>query len=57
MSVHFDIKPFWAAAYFVRRAPNRDQTNAMRVLRHLSVNGKGLVRIRAQALTVATERR
>lgn len=40
-------KQFWSAAYFYRRAPDRDRATAIKVLDFLSATATGIVQSRA----------
>lgn len=40
-------KQFWSAAFFYRRAPDRDRTTAIKVLEFLSTTTTGIVQSRA----------
>lgn len=43
-------RKFWSAAYFYRRAPDRDRTNAVKVLLAISIATTGPVQRRAATL-------
>ena len=43
-------KQFWSAAYFIRRAKDRDRSTAIKILEHLSVNAPGVIQERADQL-------
>lgn len=45
-------KQFWSAAYFVRRAPERDHSIAVKVLENLYLNAPGPIQDRADKLLV-----
>lgn len=41
---------FWRAVWFIRRAPDRDQSHAVKILRHVYSNATGVIRKRAGEL-------
>lgn len=43
-------KQFWSAAYFYRRAPDRDRAKAIEVLDFLRTNATGIVQFRAAVM-------
>jgi hypothetical protein len=43
-------KQFWSAAYFIRHAPGRDRSPAIKILEHLSINAPGAIQERADKL-------
>lgn len=43
-------RKFWCAAYFYRRAPDRDRSLAVRVLEQVNLTATGKVQFRADAL-------
>lgn len=45
-------KQFWSAAYFIRRAKDRDRSTAIKILEHLSVNAPDAIQHRADELLV-----
>jgi len=48
-------KQYWSAAYFFRRAPERHQANARKVIQHLSLFGWRGIKIRATAVAKEME--
>ena len=52
VQISVQAKQFWSAAYFIRRAPHRDRSNAIKVLEHLHVNATGAIQNRADKLLV-----
>lgn len=49
-------RDFWCAAYFYRRAPDRNPTTAIRILRHIAANETGPVQSRADTLLKEIEK-
>lgn len=45
-------KQFWSAAYFIRRAPDRDPSTAIKILEHLHVNAAKPISDRADEILV-----
>lgn len=50
MNLRTDTRKFWCAAYFYRRAPDRDTSMAVKVLEHVATTTTGAVRDRAETM-------
>jgi hypothetical protein len=50
MTLTDEARQFWSAAYFLRQATNRDRSQAVKVLRHLSRTAQGTIAAKAVAV-------
>ena len=50
MNIETEARRFWSAAFFIRRAPDRDHREAVRILRFVTNTSTGRVHDRALAL-------